>query len=172
MSSTIDVPPAEASGEDKRKETLETVVVRFCGDSGDGMQLVGTQMTNVSAAFGRRSARAQPTARRVSRHLRQLPRQRRLVTRSVHAYLAVERRTRDARMRGMPRRGASCLCGHPHALCRAVIKMTTTTVLSPATQTSPPLARTATPRSPGLLPPAATIRRTSSRSKRTALQVP
>jgi len=52
MSSTIDVPPAEASGEDKRKETLETVVVRFCGDSGDGMQLVGTQMTNVSAAFG------------------------------------------------------------------------------------------------------------------------
>ncbi|MDA0589812.1 MAG: 2-oxoacid:acceptor oxidoreductase subunit alpha [Planctomycetota bacterium] len=50
MSSTIDAPEAEAQG--RRKETLETVVVRFCGDSGDGMQLVGTQMTNVSAAFG------------------------------------------------------------------------------------------------------------------------
>jgi 2-oxoglutarate ferredoxin oxidoreductase subunit alpha len=50
MSSTIDVPEAEAQG--KRKETLETVVIRFCGDSGDGMQLVGTQMTNVSAVFG------------------------------------------------------------------------------------------------------------------------
>ena len=50
MSSTIDAPAPEADG--KRKETLETVVVRFCGDSGDGMQLVGTQMTNVSAVFG------------------------------------------------------------------------------------------------------------------------
>jgi len=27
-------------------------LIRFCGDSGDGMQLVGTQFTNVSAAFG------------------------------------------------------------------------------------------------------------------------
>lgn len=51
MSSTIDAPAAEAP-DGKRKETLETVVVRFCGDSGDGMQLVGTQMTNVSAVFG------------------------------------------------------------------------------------------------------------------------
>lgn len=52
MSSTIDAPAAEAPDDGKRKETLETVVVRFCGDSGDGMQLVGTQMTNVSAVFG------------------------------------------------------------------------------------------------------------------------
>ncbi|MBC8291074.1 MAG: 2-oxoacid:acceptor oxidoreductase subunit alpha, partial [Planctomycetes bacterium] len=52
MSSTIDAPAAEAPGDGKRKESLETVVVRFCGDSGDGMQLVGTQMTNVSAVFG------------------------------------------------------------------------------------------------------------------------
>lgn len=52
MSSTIDAPAAEAPGDGKRKETLETVVIRFCGDSGDGMQLVGTQMTNVSAVFG------------------------------------------------------------------------------------------------------------------------
>ncbi|MEX2285509.1 MAG: 2-oxoacid:acceptor oxidoreductase subunit alpha [Planctomycetaceae bacterium] len=36
----------------KHSEQLETVVIRFCGDSGDGMQLVGTQFTNVSAAFG------------------------------------------------------------------------------------------------------------------------
>jgi 2-oxoglutarate ferredoxin oxidoreductase subunit alpha len=36
----------------KKKESLESVVIRFCGDSGDGMQLAGTQMTNVSAAFG------------------------------------------------------------------------------------------------------------------------
>ncbi|QDU80810.1 2-oxoglutarate oxidoreductase subunit KorA [Polystyrenella longa] len=33
-------------------EEMETVVIRFCGDSGDGMQLAGTQFTNVSAAFG------------------------------------------------------------------------------------------------------------------------
>lgn len=52
MSSTVDVPVTEQQGEGKRKETLETVVVRFCGDSGDGMQLVGTQMTNVSAVYG------------------------------------------------------------------------------------------------------------------------
>src|SRR5437588_12232696 len=31
---------------------LESAVIRFCGDSGDGMQVVGTQFTNVSAAFG------------------------------------------------------------------------------------------------------------------------
>ncbi len=37
---------------DKPVEELETVVVRFCGDSGDGMQLAGTQFTNVSAVFG------------------------------------------------------------------------------------------------------------------------
>jgi 2-oxoglutarate ferredoxin oxidoreductase subunit alpha len=52
MSSTIEAPPAETPGAGKRTETLETVVVRFCGDSGDGMQLVGTQMTNVSAVYG------------------------------------------------------------------------------------------------------------------------
>ena len=50
MSSVIDAPAS--TGDAKRRETLESVVVRFCGDSGDGMQLVGTQMTNVSAAFG------------------------------------------------------------------------------------------------------------------------
>src|SRR3954467_7983732 len=36
----------------KVREDLESAVIRFCGDSGDGMQLVGTQFTNVSAVFG------------------------------------------------------------------------------------------------------------------------
>ncbi|QDU46686.1 2-oxoacid:acceptor oxidoreductase subunit alpha [Symmachiella dynata] len=40
------------SPEQKPLEEVETVVVRFCGDSGDGMQLAGTQLTNVSAVFG------------------------------------------------------------------------------------------------------------------------
>jgi 2-oxoglutarate/2-oxoacid ferredoxin oxidoreductase subunit alpha len=36
----------------KPLQDLDSAVIRFCGDSGDGMQLVGTQFTNVSAAFG------------------------------------------------------------------------------------------------------------------------
>src|SRR5579864_9260863 len=48
MSSTEVLPPQPA----KTLEQLDGVVIRFCGDSGDGMQLVGTQFTNVSAAFG------------------------------------------------------------------------------------------------------------------------
>jgi 2-oxoglutarate ferredoxin oxidoreductase subunit alpha len=43
-------PPASPEG--RSKEALDTVVIRFCGDSGDGMQLAGTQFTNVSAVFG------------------------------------------------------------------------------------------------------------------------
>ncbi len=43
---------ASASTNGKKLENVETVVVRFCGDSGDGMQLVGAQMTNASAIFG------------------------------------------------------------------------------------------------------------------------
>ena len=33
-------------------ETLDSVVIRFVGDSGDGMQLTGTQFTDTSAMFG------------------------------------------------------------------------------------------------------------------------
>ena len=33
-------------------EVLDRVILRFAGDSGDGMQLVGDQFTNVSALFG------------------------------------------------------------------------------------------------------------------------
>jgi 2-oxoglutarate ferredoxin oxidoreductase subunit alpha len=36
----------------KQLEELDDVVIRFAGDSGDGMQLAGTQFTNVSASFG------------------------------------------------------------------------------------------------------------------------
>ena len=33
-------------------EDLDHVVIRFAGDSGDGMQLTGDRFTSVSAAFG------------------------------------------------------------------------------------------------------------------------
>ncbi len=46
--------PAQTSPPHQQKslQELESAVIRFCGDSGDGMQLVGTKFTNVSAAFG------------------------------------------------------------------------------------------------------------------------
>src|SRR4030095_14542782 len=36
----------------RRKETLESAVIRFAGDSGDGMQITGSQLTNTTAMFG------------------------------------------------------------------------------------------------------------------------
>ena len=33
-------------------QELERVTIRFAGDSGDGMQLAGTQFTDTSAVFG------------------------------------------------------------------------------------------------------------------------
>ena len=36
----------------QQPEVLEAVVIRFVGDSGDGMQLTGTQFTDTSAMFG------------------------------------------------------------------------------------------------------------------------
>ncbi|HKP84897.1 MAG TPA: 2-oxoacid:acceptor oxidoreductase subunit alpha [Blastocatellia bacterium] len=38
--------------EDKHIEELEAVTIRFAGDSGDGMQLTGTQFTNTTAIVG------------------------------------------------------------------------------------------------------------------------
>ena len=38
--------------EDRHVEELDTVTIRFAGDSGDGMQLTGTQFTNTSAVIG------------------------------------------------------------------------------------------------------------------------
>lgn len=37
---------------ESRPEVLEAVVIRFVGDSGDGMQLTGTQFSDTSAMFG------------------------------------------------------------------------------------------------------------------------
>jgi 2-oxoglutarate ferredoxin oxidoreductase subunit alpha len=50
MSAIIENPPADPRERDV--EELETVTIRFAGDSGDGMQLTGTQFTNTSAIFG------------------------------------------------------------------------------------------------------------------------
>ncbi|MGQ0632974.1 MAG: 2-oxoacid:acceptor oxidoreductase subunit alpha [Planctomycetaceae bacterium] len=52
MSSTEAIAPELAQAAPKPIEQVEAAVIRFCGDSGDGMQLVGTQFTNVSAVFG------------------------------------------------------------------------------------------------------------------------
>src|SRR6266850_7807620 len=49
MSAVIE-PPVETF--DKHLEELDTVTIRFAGDSGDGMQLTGTQFTNTSAIMG------------------------------------------------------------------------------------------------------------------------
>jgi 2-oxoglutarate ferredoxin oxidoreductase subunit alpha len=37
---------------EKNNQTLDEATVRFCGDSGDGMQLAGSQFTNTSALMG------------------------------------------------------------------------------------------------------------------------
>jgi len=36
----------------KKRETLDQAVIRFCGDSGDGMQITGSQFTNTAALYG------------------------------------------------------------------------------------------------------------------------
>ena len=43
---------AAADAGDEILEELEAVAIRFAGDSGDGMQLTGTQFTNTSAVLG------------------------------------------------------------------------------------------------------------------------
>src|SRR5262252_6902682 len=43
---------AERARIDESTEQLREVVIRFAGDSGDGMQLTGDRFTSVSAAFG------------------------------------------------------------------------------------------------------------------------
>src|SRR5512141_2693811 len=42
---TIAAPP-------RRRETLDSAVIRFAGDSGDGMQITGSQFTHTTALFG------------------------------------------------------------------------------------------------------------------------
>src|SRR5499426_3446957 len=46
-------PPTAADvAAPKKRETLDTVVIRFAGDSGDGMQLIGGHFTNTTAVLG------------------------------------------------------------------------------------------------------------------------
>src|SRR3982075_1847943 len=47
MSTLMEVP----AGKHKR-EILEQAVIRFAGDSGDGMQITGSQFTNTVALYG------------------------------------------------------------------------------------------------------------------------
>ena len=49
MSTVIEPPVTQP---EKNLEEVETVTIRFAGDSGDGMQLTGTQFTNTSAVVG------------------------------------------------------------------------------------------------------------------------
>src|SRR5436190_19149729 len=49
MSAVLEPPVANIN---KQLEELDTVTIRFAGDSGDGMQLTGTQFTNTSAIVG------------------------------------------------------------------------------------------------------------------------
>ncbi|MDY3558820.1 2-oxoacid:acceptor oxidoreductase subunit alpha [Gemmata sp. JC673] len=46
------VAPAGANGSARSTEVLESVTIRFAGDSGDGMQVAGTRFTDTSALLG------------------------------------------------------------------------------------------------------------------------
>src|SRR5919109_1199691 len=49
----VSVGPVAAAAPDRDLyEELDSVAIRFAGDSGDGMQLTGTQFTNTSAVLG------------------------------------------------------------------------------------------------------------------------
>ncbi|MHC4180693.1 MAG: 2-oxoacid:acceptor oxidoreductase subunit alpha [Planctomycetota bacterium] len=52
MSTATTKGKTEESDTDKAVKELPRAAVRFAGDSGDGMQLAGTQFTNTSAVFG------------------------------------------------------------------------------------------------------------------------
>jgi 2-oxoglutarate/2-oxoacid ferredoxin oxidoreductase subunit alpha len=45
---TTEAPPRAP----RKKEVLDSAVIRFAGDSGDGMQITGSQFTNTTALFG------------------------------------------------------------------------------------------------------------------------
>jgi len=47
MSTLIEIPPVKT-----RREVLDQAVIRFAGDSGDGMQITGNQFTNTAALYG------------------------------------------------------------------------------------------------------------------------
>src|SRR4029077_2356874 len=43
---------AESERLKAKREVIEQAVIRFCGDSGDGMQITGSQFTNTVALYG------------------------------------------------------------------------------------------------------------------------
>ncbi|MBI3403848.1 MAG: 2-oxoacid:acceptor oxidoreductase family protein, partial [Acidobacteria bacterium] len=45
MATLTQVPP-------RKREVIDSAVIRFCGDSGDGMQITGSQFTNTVALYG------------------------------------------------------------------------------------------------------------------------
>jgi 2-oxoglutarate/2-oxoacid ferredoxin oxidoreductase subunit alpha len=46
MPGTVEAPP------NRKREVIDKAVIRFCGDSGDGMQITGSQFTNTVALYG------------------------------------------------------------------------------------------------------------------------
>src|SRR5436853_7917573 len=46
MSTLAEVPPVK-----HKREVLDQAVIRFAGDSGDGMQITGSQFTNTAALY-------------------------------------------------------------------------------------------------------------------------
>src|SRR5260221_1584697 len=47
MSTLTEIPQVKS-----RREVLDHAVIRFAGDSGDGMQITGSQFTNTVAIYG------------------------------------------------------------------------------------------------------------------------
>src|SRR4029077_16778701 len=47
MSTLAEVPPVK-----NKREVLDQAVIRFAGDSGDGMQITGNQFTRTAALYG------------------------------------------------------------------------------------------------------------------------
>src|SRR6187399_1083256 len=50
--STVSDQASGTNGSKKKITTVPSVTIRFAGDSGDGMQLAGTQFTDTSALVG------------------------------------------------------------------------------------------------------------------------
>jgi len=50
MATSTIVPPASTTA--RKREVIDQAVIRFCGDSGDGMQITGSQFTNTVALYG------------------------------------------------------------------------------------------------------------------------
>jgi 2-oxoglutarate/2-oxoacid ferredoxin oxidoreductase subunit alpha len=50
MATSTIVPPASTT--QRKREVIDRAVIRFCGDSGDGMQITGSQFTNTAALYG------------------------------------------------------------------------------------------------------------------------